>query len=428
MVVLLFIIGYLVIIFGNAISINKIIPSILMATICWSLIIYFNIPVYEIKHELIQINSKILLFNNLGKTSEVIFFLIGAMSIISMMEKLYAFEALKKIFYTNTKKKFLWKLNLISFLLSAVIDNLTATIVIISLLKKTVPKYKERLYYISSAVISANAGGVWSPIGDITTTMLWISQKVTTFSLFKKILIPSVICMFISTFFISHFSVFKGKIKIKKNDNISKENMRIGFSVLIIGLILILMVPIYKIILGIPPYMGIILSLGLFLLFISINYQKNNNKINNYIEEIFKKLDISSILFFFGILLSVSSLESIGVLYKFSYWINSNVSTWKITTFIFGFISSIIDNIPLIAGTISMFPFYKIDHNLWHFMAYTSGTGGSLFLIGSASGVAAMSIEKIDFLWYLKKISWIALIGYFFGFIYLLFYSYYSFF
>ncbi|WP_185849015.1 sodium:proton antiporter NhaD [Blattabacterium cuenoti] len=421
MVILIFIFGYLLITLENFFSLNKVIPSILMAVTCWSLIIYLNIPVYELdQHLILKKNPKHLLLFHLGKASEIVFFLIGAMSIIAVIEKHSGFEALKELFCTSTKRKFLWIISIVSFLLSAIIDNLTATMVLISLLKKTVSNYKDRLYYLGLVIISANAGGVWSPIGDITTTMLWISNKVTTTHLIKKIFIPSILCMVISTLIASYIPIFNGDIQIKKN-NLSRDSINRGFFMLKIGLFLMLLVPIFKTIIGIPPYMGMMFSLGIMLFIASKKY-----KSKSILDDTFKKVDMSSILFFLGILLSVSSLESMGKLYSLSHWINETVYTWKITTFLFGLISSIIDNVPLVAATIAMFS-YPVNHDLWHFMAYVSGTGGSIFLIGSAAGVAAMSMEKINFFWYLKKISWIALIGYISGFIYLLIYPFFSF-
>ncbi|WP_185866933.1 SLC13 family permease [Blattabacterium cuenoti] len=420
MVIFIFILGYLLITLENFISVNKVIPSILMAIICWSLIIFFNLPVYELDQHLIpKKDPKYLLLFHLGKASEIIFFLIGAMSIIAIIEKYSGFEALKELFYTNTKRRFLWIISIVSFLLSAIIDNLTATMVLISLLRKTVYNYKDRLYYLGLVIISANAGGVWSPIGDITTTMLWISNKVTTIHLIKKIFIPSILCMVISTLIASYIPIFNGYIQIKKS-GLSKDHINRGFFMLKIGLFLMLLVPVLKTIIGIPPYMAMMFSLAVILFIVSQKY-----KSQFILYDIFKKVDLSSILFFLGILLSVSSLESLGKLYNLSHWINENVYTWKITTFLFGLISSIMDNVPLVAATIAMFS-YPINHDLWHFIAYASGTGGSIFLIGSAAGVAAMSMEKIDFFWYFKKISWIALIGYISGFLYLLIYPLFS--
>ncbi|WP_341666184.1 SLC13 family permease [Blattabacterium cuenoti] len=422
MVILIFIFGYLLIAFEDFFSLNKVIPSILMAITCWSLIIFLNIPVYEYEldqHLILKKDPKYLLLFHLGKASEIVFFLIGAMSIIAVIEKYSGFEVIKDLFYTNTKRKFLWIISTISFLLSAIIDNLTATMVLISILKKTISNYKDRLYYLGLVIISANAGGVWSPIGDITTTMLWISNKVTTIFLIKKIFIPSVLCMIISTLIASYMPVFNGYIQIKKND-LSKYCRNRGIFILKLGLSLMLLVPVFKTIIGIPPYMGMMFSLGIILVIISKKYRSTS-----ILDDAFKKVDISSILFFWGILLSVSSLESIGSLYSLSHWINKTISTWKITTFLFGLISSIIDNVPLVAATITMFS-YPLNHDLWHFIAYVSGTGGSIFLIGSAAGVSAMSMEKIDFFWYLKNISWIALIGYVSGFIYLLIYPFFS--
>ncbi|WP_185868325.1 sodium:proton antiporter NhaD [Blattabacterium cuenoti] len=418
LVIIFFVFGYLFIIFEDYFSLNKVIPSLLMATICWSLIMFFNIPVYELNHNLIKVrDNHHLLLVHLGKASEIVFFLLGAMLIISILEKSSAFDAMSELLYTDTKRKFLWKISIISFLLSALIDNLTATVVLISLLKKTIHNYKERLYYLGLSIISANAGGVWSPIGDITTTMLWISKKVTTFCLLKKIFFPSIICMLISTQIISYMSIFNGEMKWKKTP-LSKKNLKIGLYMLLIGLILMFFVPIYKTIIGVPPYIGMMFSLGIMLTIYSVLYEKKILLFSS--KNILKKVDVTSILFFFGILLSISSLEGIGILYKMSQWINHIVYNWEITTILLGFISSIVDNVPLVAATISMFS-HPIDHSFWHFIAYVSGTGGSLLIIGSASGVAAMSIEKIDFFWYLKKISWIAFIGYISGFICLLF-------
>ncbi|WP_185878236.1 SLC13 family permease [Blattabacterium cuenoti] len=413
MIILVFIIGYFFITIENIISLNKVIPSLLMASICWSLIMFLDIPVFGFNNK----DPKILLLFHLGKASEIVFFLIGAMSIISIIDRYSGFEALRDLFPTNTKRKFLWIISLLSFILSAIIDNLTATIVVATILKKVISDYKERLYYLGLIIISANAGGVWSPIGDITTTMLWISNKVTTVNLIKRIFIPSTLCMFFSTLVGSLMPIFDGFIQIKKS-KLSKFDRKRGFWMLNIGMALLLFVPIFKTVTGIPPYMGMTFSLGILGLITNMMQKKDFS-----MEEVFRKIDFSSILFFFGILLSVSSLESLGILYNLSHWINNIVSTWKLTTFLFGLMSSFIDNVPLVAATNAMFS-YPIDHEFWHFIAYVSGTGGSIFLIGSAAGVAAMGMEKIDFFWYLKKISWLAMIGYLSGFLYLLVYPF----
>ncbi|AGD98167.1 Citrate transporter [Blattabacterium sp. (Blatta orientalis) str. Tarazona] len=412
MIILVFIIGYFFITIENIISLNKVIPSLLMASICWSLIMFWNIPIFELNNK----DPKILLLFHLGKASEIVFFLIGAMSIISIIDKYSGFEVLRDLFPTNTKRKFLWIISLLSFFLSAIIDNLTATIVVATILKKVISDYKERLYYLGLVIISANAGGVWSPMGDITTTMLWISNKVTTVNLIKRILIPSTLCMFFSTLVGSLMPIFDGFIQIKKS-KLSKFDRKKGFCMLNIGLGLLLFVPIFKTVTGIPPYMGMTFSLGI--LGLITNMQKRDFSM----EEVFRNIDFSSILFFFGILLSVSSLESLGMLYNLSHWINNIVPTWKLTTFLFGLMSSFIDNVPLVAATNAMFSYPK-DHEFWHFIAYVSGTGGSIFLIGSAAGVAAMGMEKIVFFLVFKKISWLAMIGYLSGFLYLLVYPF----
>ncbi|WP_185850791.1 sodium:proton antiporter NhaD [Blattabacterium cuenoti] len=423
MIILVFIIGYLFITIENIISLNKVFSSLIMASVCWSLIMFFKIPVYDLNDKStisLNINTKSLLLYHLGKTSEIVFFIVGAMLIISIIDRYSGFDALRNLFITDsiTKRKFLWIISILSFFLSAIIDNLTSTMVIITILRKIISDYKERLYYIGLVIISANAGGVWSPIGDITTTMLWISNKVTTLNLLRKVFIPSILCLIISTLIGSFMPVFNGFLSIKKSE-LSRKDLQKAFFILNLGISLLLFVPIFKTITGLPPYMGMIFSLGI-LGIATTNFSEKNFSI----DEIFKNLDLSSILFFFGILLSVSSLESLGILYNLSQWINNTVSSWKITAFLFGLISSIIDNVPLVAATIAMFS-YPLDHDIWHFIAYVSGTGGSIFLIGSASGVAAMGMENIDFFWYFKKIGWIALIGYFSGFLYLLFYPFF---
>ncbi|WP_238785474.1 sodium:proton antiporter NhaD [Blattabacterium cuenoti] len=413
--ILVFIIGYLLLITADYLTfLNKSILSILMATCLWGIIFYFQIPVFQLENNLITWNTpnNLLLFH-IGKISEIVFFLIGAMSIICIIDIYSGFDALKNLLFSNTtKRNFLWIINFLSFFLSAIIDNLTATIVIITLLRKIILDDKERLYYLGSIIISANAGGVWSPIGDITTTMLWISNKVTTYNIIQTIFVPSILCMSISTLIISRYSIFDGELKIK-NNNFSKKELKSGIIVFQIGLLMMLIVPILKTLIGIPPYMGIMFTFSLFYTLLNIPKQRIS------IKTIFNKIDFASILFFLGILLSISSLESIGVLYQLSNWINHSIVAWKQTTLLFGLISSIIDNVPLVASTISMFS-YPLNHEFWNFIAYTSGTGGSLLLIGSASGVAAMGMEKINFFWYLKSISYLALIGYISGFLYML--------
>ncbi len=413
--ILVFIIGYLLLITADYLTfLNKSILSILMASCLWGIIFYFQIPVFQLEKNLIIWNTpnNLLLFH-IGKVSEIVFFLIGAMSIICIIDIYSGFDALKNVFFSNTtKRKFLWIINILSFFLSAIIDNLTATIVIITLLRKIILNDKERLYYLGAIIISANAGGVWSPIGDITTTMLWISNKVTTYNIIQKIFFPSILCMSISTFIISRYSIFNGQLKISDN-HFSNRELKTGIIVFQMGLLMILIVPILKTFIGIPPYMGMMFTFSLLYTILNIPKQIIS------IETIFNKIDFSSILFFLGILLSISSLESIGVLYQLSNWINNSILEWKPTTLLFGLISSIIDNVPLVASTISMFS-YPLNHEFWNFIAYTSGTGGSLLLIGSASGVAAMGMEKINFFWYLKYISYLALIGYISGFIYML--------
>ena len=311
-----------------------------------------------------------------------------------------------------------------AFILSAIIDNLTATIVLITILQKVVIKRDTRLWFAGLIIVAANAGGAWSPIGDVTTTMLWIGDKVTTLNLISYVLIPSMVCLVIPVLTASFLPAFQGEIVIPKEDNSSGYHKH-GASMLYLGLSAIIFVPVFKMFTHLPPYVGMMLSLSIVAAFAeifsnakinisSIDYESDSYSSHSPVHSSLSKIELPSILFFLGILLSVAALESLGILFEFAKDINNLIPNKDLVIIMFGFGSAIIDNVPLVAASMGMFS-ELIDNPLWHFIAYSAGTGGSMLIIGSAAGVVAMGMEKIDFFWYLKNISWLALIGFLSG-------------
>jgi Na+/H+ antiporter NhaD/arsenite permease-like protein len=367
-----------------------------------------------------------ILLHHLGKTAEILIFLLGAMTIVEIIDYFRGFLGIKRLVKTKSKTKILWIFGFLAFILSAIIDNLTATIVLITLLQKIVHERNLKLWYSGLIIIAANAGGAWSPIGDITTTMLWIADKVTTLSLIKYLVIPSLVCMVVPFFIASRFKVFKGELDMPK-EAINFEENKYGNKMLFIGLGSILFVPIFKTVTHLPPYVGMMLSLAFVATLAEIfsNKKFNLSKVDEDHEEesdhspvhaSLTKIELPSILFFLGILMAVGALESLGILYNFADLINDTISNQDIVIVLLGHLSAVIDNVPLVAASIGMFP-EVIDDPLWHGIAYSAGTGGSMLIIGSAAGVVAMGMEKIDFFWYIKKITLLAMVGFWAGYV-----------
>ena len=364
----------------------------------------------------------------LGHTAEILIFLIGAMTIVETIDFFNGFSTIKKLIKTKSKVNILWIICFLAFILSAIIDNLTATIVLITILQKLVQDRTLKLWYAGMIIVAANAGGAWSPIGDITTTMLWIGEKVSIVALIKFLIIPSLVCMIIPTYVASKYKIFQGDIVPPKSSE--KENPY-GSLILKIGLISIVFVPVFKIFTGLPPYVGMMLSLAVvatiaeFFNYKLISPESNSNIVHHSpIHYALTKIEMPSILFFLGILMAVGALEALGIVFGVGQWMVSTFENvdWvifgglDIVVFVLGFLSAAIDNVPLVAASMGMFG-EGIDDPLWHGIAYAAGTGGSMIIIGSAAGVVAMGMEKIDFLWYLKKIAFLAFIGYISGFI-----------
>ena len=430
-IIIVFVLGYLGIAFEHSLKIDKLIPALVMMAVMWGIISYFDMTVFEIdtkNKELIPYKLKSVMNYFLGHTAEILIFLIGAMTIVETIDFFNGFSTIKKLIKTKSKVNILWIICFLAFILSAIIDNLTATIVLITILQKLVQDRTLKLWYAGMIIVAANAGGAWSPIGDITTTMLWIGEKVSIVALIKFLIIPSLVCMIIPTYVASKYKIFQGDIVPPKSSE--KENPY-GSLILKIGLISIVFVPVFKIFTGLPPYVGMMLSLAVvatiaeFFNYKLISAESNSNIVHHSpIHYALTKIEMPSILFFLGILMAVGALEALGIVFGVGQWMVSTFENvdWvifgglDIVVFVLGFLSAAIDNVPLVAASMGMFG-EGIDDPLWHGIAYAAGTGGSMIIIGSAAGVVAMGMEKIDFLWYLKKIAFLAFIGYISGFI-----------
>ena len=430
-IIIVFVLGYLGIAFEHSLKIDKLIPALIMMAVMWGIISYFDMTVFEIdtkNKDLIPYKLKSVMNYFLGHTAEILIFLIGAMTIVETVDFFNGFSTIKRLIKTKSKVRILWIICFLAFILSAIIDNLTATIVLITILQKLVQDRTLKLWYAGMIIVAANAGGAWSPIGDITTTMLWIGEKVSIVALIKYLIIPSLVCMIIPTYVASKYKIFQGEIVPPKSSE--KENPY-GSLILKIGLISIVFVPVFKIFTGLPPYVGMMLSLAVvatiaeFFNYKLISAGSNSNIVHHSpVHHALTKIEMPSILFFLGILMAVGALEALGIVFGVGQWMVSTFENvdWvifgglDIVVFILGFLSAAIDNVPLVAASMGMFG-EAIDDPLWHGIAYAAGTGGSMIIIGSAAGVVAMGMEKIDFLWYLKKIAFLAFIGYISGFI-----------
>lgn len=371
------------------------------------------------------------LLHHLGKTAEILIFLIGAMTIVEIVDLHRGFDILKGWIKTRSRKKLLWIVGILGFILSAIIDNLTATIVLVTLLRKLVPDRDQRIWYVAMIVVAANAGGAWSPIGDVTTTMLWIGERVSVTGLVQYLILPSIVCFVVPFVVASFMKPFQGQIitpELESGEGAPAESERLLSSktMLFLGLGMIVFVPIFKVVTHLPPYLGMMLSLGVVWLVSEYIHPEEDfteeRKAAYSPHKALSRIEMSSILFFLGILMAVAALETIavgnvGALRAVAESLQEAIPDQDIVVFILGFLSAIIDNVPLVAASMGMYDMktFVMDDKLWHFIAYSAGTGGSMLIIGSAAGVAAMGMERIDFIWYLKKIAWLAFIGFFAG-------------
>lgn len=441
LLIVVFVVGYLTITLEHSLKLDKTVPALLMASLMWALLsVGFNSGWFSVVNDLgevFNVNSgdvefqhdgfHNILVHHLSKTAEILVFLIGAMTIVELVDLHRGFEVLKDMVTTHSKVKLLWIIGVLAFVLSAIIDNLTATIVLITLLRKLFHSKEDRIWYASLVVIAANAGGAWSPIGDVTTTMLWIANKVTAGGLMMYVFLPAVACFIVPFVVASKMKVFKGNIEFEETSKETKEVEKLLSSktMLYLGLGAIVFVPVFKTVTHLPPYLGMMFSLAV--VWLASEYIKPEENFDDSRRHMYSahkalsRIEISSILFFLGILLAVGALESlvfgdingelVGTLRYGAESMSNAIPSMEIVIFILGILSAVIDNVPLVAASLGMYSF-ELDSWIWHFIAFAAGNGGSLLIIGSAAGVAAMGMEKIDFIWYLKKITWLAMIGF----------------
>ena len=410
-VIIVFALGYLAITLEHTIKINKSATALITAVLCWTLIIS-NASNKEIIIEQLS--------HHLSSISEIVFFLLGAMTIVEIIDAHDGFQNITESIKTTNKTKLIWLISVITFFLSAVLDNLTTTIVMISILNKLIEDKKTKWLLLGLVIIASNAGGAWSPIGDVTTTMLWIGGQISPLNIIQQTFLASLVSMVIPTLIINY--MVKGNIELKPNVennlNFNKNSFERNL-IFYMGISCLLFVPIFKTITHLPPYMGMLLSLGIIWTITELIHKRklDNEKGILSVSHALRKIDTPSILFFFGILMSISSLEVIGILPQMASTLNNSVGDINVVAICIGLLSAVFDNVPLVAALQSMYSLndFPKDHYFWELLAFTAGTGGSCLIIGSAAGVAVMGIEKIDFFWYLKKMSWIALIGFIAG-------------
>ena len=428
LIIVLFVLGYLAITLEHNLKVDKLIPALAMMALMWAIISLAHLPVFEVNAELKELSPSHIdeiLLHHLGKTAEIIIFLLGAMTIVEIIDYFNGFFTIKNFIKTKSKKGLLWIFGILAFILSAIIDNLTATIVLITILQKVVHERDTRLWFAGLIIVAANAGGAWSPIGDVTTTMLWIGNKVTTLKLISYVLVPSIVCLILPVGIASFLPAFQGNIKSTEEDANIQTHKR-GAAMLYLGLSAIVFVPIFKTLTHLPPYIGMMLSLAVVSTFAeifskskinitSIDAESDAHQTASPLHRSLSKIELPSILFFLGILLAVAALESLGMLFNFAEGLNTAIPNTDIVIALLGVGSAVIDNVPLVAASMGMFSM-GTDDPVWHLIAFSAGTGGSMLIIGSAAGVVAMGMEKIDFFWYFKKIAWLALIGFLGGF------------
>ncbi|MBW6483454.1 MAG: sodium:proton antiporter NhaD [Vicingaceae bacterium] len=447
-IVLVFVLGYLAITLEHSLKVDKLIPALLMMALAWTGVAvgldgftsWFDSHTNKLVEGFVDLSHdkklhtlESTLLHHFGKTCEILIFLIGAMTIVEIIDHFNGFSTIKDFIKTNKKRTLLWIIAILAFILSAIIDNLTATIVLITILRKLLPDTKDRIWYAGLIIIAANAGGAWSPIGDVTTTMLWMGKKVTAVKLVEYLIVPSLICVGLPVLIASFLPAFKGTFQVSAD---TEKRNKHGKLMLYLGLGLIVFVPIFKTLTHLPPYVGMMFSLSIVSLFAEIISSRKFSitsaveVMNNDSESAhhhksptfgaLSKIEMPSILFFLGILMTVAALESLGMIFTFGQNVQAAMPN-DIFVLLLGVGSAIIDNVPLVAASMGMYDMsvFPMDNHVWHFIAYAAGTGGSMLIIGSAAGVVAMGMEKISFFWYLKNISWLALLGYVAGFIFM---------
>jgi len=417
LIITIFITGYIAIAFEHKIRVNKAASALIAGTLAWTIFIIFS----SVKEPVTEAIGK-----HMSDISGILFFLIGAMTIVELIDSHDGFDLITTAIRTRNKRRLLWIISLITFFLSALLDNLTTTIVMISITRKLITEERDRWLFAGTIVIAANAGGAWSPMGDVTTTMLWIGNQITPANIILRLFLPSLVCMLvplaIATLMIKPGMVGQGKIKAVKLHDITPFEKNLVFFA---GMFALLFVPFFKALTHLPPFIAMLLALGIMWCLTEITHRKKHEKEKGpySVVNALRRIDTSTILFFLGILLCISALQSSGILVSWAGYLMAHIPNQSVTILLIGLLSSIVDNVPLVAAVQAMYPLtvYPTDHFFWEFLAYATGTGGSILIIGSAAGVAAMGMERITFFWFLKRVTSLALLGYLAGaFVYIL--------
>ena len=409
LIITVFIVGYLAIALEHSVNINKAATALITGVLCWTIFIIDNGSSHTVNEELLH---------HLGEIGSILFFLLGAMTIVELIDSHNGFSIITRQINTTSKSRLLLIVSFITFFLSAILDNLTTTIVMVSLCTKLLSEREDRLWFAGMIVIAANAGGAWSPLGDVTTTMLWIGGQITAMNIIKQLFLPSLIASAIPMLIVMYR--FRGKkIVAMEKATSSNTEKREGKIILVTGLGFLVFVPLFKTVTHLPPFMGMLLALGCMWIITTVIHKKKEERlIQRYsVAGALQKIDTPSILFFLGILLAVAALQSNGLLKEAATHLNAFFKNDYLIGTALGLLSALVDNVPLVAAAQGMYDLttYPTHHPFWEFLALTTGTGVSAIIIGSAAGVAAMGLEKIEFFWYVKKISWLALIGYLTG-------------
>ena len=406
-----FILGYTFIVFEKKIKIDKAASAIITGVVCWILYIFSGASIETISGQLM---------NHMGGIAGILFFLLGAMTIVELIDAHDGFAIISDKMKSDNKRKLLWVVGFTTFFLSAVLDNLTTTIVMILMIRALINDEKERWIFTGIIIIAANSGGAWSPLGDVTTSMLWIGGQITTVAIIQRLIFPCLVSVIVPLILATFMIKRAGPgIRERNQPKLSGISNYERYTVFIVGFAGLLFVPLFKSLIHLPPFMGMLLSLGVIWAFLEILHRKKNEEEKDAysITAALRRLNIPTLLFFLGILLAVSALESSGLLSKWALALSGTISDQNALIIIIGFFSSVIDNVPLVAAVQGMYNLttYPTDHYFWEFLAYAAGTGGSILIIGSAAGIAAMGMEKISFFWFLKRFSLLALMGYLSG-------------
>ncbi len=439
MIIAVFVVGYILIALEHPIKVNKTATAILTGVICWTLFMFMTPgpallesetfgsfrEVLRIEHSADEIAAMgeqelhrefvgYALNEHLANIAQILFFLLGAMTIVELVDAHRGFRFITDRIETTSPRKLLWIICLVAFFLSSVLDNLTTSIVMVSLIRKLVPDKQLRLTFAGMIVIAANAGGAWTPIGDVTTTMLWIGGQISTAGIMTSLFLPSIVCLLVPLAYLG-FTLKQTSLERATLHHTSEE-VEGGRLMLILGIGALISVPIFKTLTHLPPYLGMLSGLGVLWVVSELLHPDLDEvaKKNYTVAGALSRIDVPSVLFFLGILLAVGSLESMQVLNQFAAYLDKTFGDQRMIITLIGLLSAIVDNVPLVAASMGMYSMdtYPMDHMIWEYLAYCAGTGGSILIIGSAAGVAVMGMERVDFIWYMKKISLLALLGY----------------